>query len=309
MTVFRPTLAVEADLDALTLPKYASPKLDGVRCLITDKGPVTRSLKPIRNKALHEMLSALPVGCDGELIAGEMAGEGVFKRTTSIVSAFDADPSSIHFHVFDTFSVIDRCGSGIPYSERLDFINKLHRVSDSELWSVLPQTFVESPTQLHAIEAYNVAHKFEGTMLRCPNSPYKFGRSTRNEGYLLKVKRFHDAEAPVVGVVEQFTNTNERKVNALGLTERSTSKAGKVGADTLGALVCRWTPPGWSIEVEFEIGTGFTCADRAALWLIWRTHGNLDHLGPVKFKYQELTADGKPRFAVWLGFRDSGDMS
>jgi hypothetical protein len=75
-------------------------------------------------------------------------------------------------------------------------------------------------------------------MLRDPNGPYKFGRSTRKEGYLLKLKRFCDSEAEVIGVVELMHNGNEAKTNALGRTERSTRKAGKTGMGVLGALAC-----------------------------------------------------------------------
>jgi len=35
-------------------------------------------------------------------------------------------------------------------------------------------------------------------MLRHPQSPYKQGRSTPKEAYLLKVKRFSDGEAVIV---------------------------------------------------------------------------------------------------------------
>ena len=43
----------------------------------------------------------------------------------------------------------------------------------------------------------------------CPNAPYKQGRSTVREGYLLKVKTFLDDEATVVRFEERMHNGNE----------------------------------------------------------------------------------------------------
>ena len=38
------------DIYKLDYPFYVSPKLDGIRCVITADGPKTRTLKPIPNK-------------------------------------------------------------------------------------------------------------------------------------------------------------------------------------------------------------------------------------------------------------------
>src|SRR5690606_22988270 len=101
---------------------------------------------------------------------------------------------------------------------------------------------------------------WEGVMLRTPSGIYKFGRSTAREGILLKVKRFADDEAIIVGTVEQMENTNLATVNALGNTERSTSKAGLIPKGTLGAFECEWN------GLRFEIGTGLNQAQRDSFW-------------------------------------------
>ena len=54
----------------------------------------------------------------------------------------------------------------------------------------------------------NLDDGYEGLMLRAPDGPYKFGRSTVKENTLLKVKNFLDDEAEVIGFKEQTTNTN-----------------------------------------------------------------------------------------------------
>src|SRR5690606_1152285 len=97
---------------------------------------------------------------------------------------------------------------------------------------------------------------------RSIEGPYKQGRSTFKEGHLLKIKRFEDGEAEVVGVEEQMHNTNEATLDERGYTKRSTHKDGKVGAGVLGSLLVRDTKTG----EEFGIGTGFTMEQRNNLW-------------------------------------------
>ena len=57
--------------------------------------------------------------------------------------------------------------------------------------------------------------------------------------------------------------------------------------------------------VEFEIGTGYTAKQRAEFWTS-QPVGKI-----VKYKFQPAGAkdEGKPRFPVFLGFRDKADMS
>ena len=137
-------------------------------------------------------------------------------------------------------------------------------------------------------------------MLRHPDGPYKHGRSTAKEGWLLKVKRFEDSEARIIGFSELMHNANEAKRNELGHLERSSHKANKVGKQMLGAL----TVQDLKTKVEFDIGTGFTEDQRR---LLWATGDNL--LGKVvKYKSQPTGVKEKPRFPVFLGFRDKVDM-
>ena len=65
----------------------------------------------------------------------------------------------------------------------------------------------------------------------------------------------------------------------------------------LVALVCEFA------RAEFNIGTGFSAAMRSELWgAKGRLFGKL-----ARFKYQGLGPDGRPRFPVFLGFRDAMD--
>jgi DNA ligase-1 len=149
---------------------------------------------------------------------------------------------------------------------------------------------------LDTYEAEQVALGHEGIMLADPNAPYKFGRATTKGGELLKVKRFEDSEAVVIGIQEEMFNGNEAQTNELGRTKRSTAKDGLVGKGTMGALIVRDVKTG----VEFNIGTGFTAADRQRFAL----GGILGEV--VKYKSFPIGVKDKPRHPVYLGLRPAG---
>lgn len=290
---------------AVRFPVLASPKLDGIRCLIhPELGPVSRNLKPIPNQYIRATLAGLPP-LDGELIVGEPCAPGAWNATQSGVMSEAGEPNF-------TYWVFDRLPFGaftpLPFSARVEWVQQYAFGYGPQQLRALVHTTIADAEHLSRYEAGAVAAGYEGVMLRAPDALYKLGRSTLREGGLLKVKRFHDAEARVVGTVERLHNANEAKTNALGLTERSTHKANKVGTGTLGALVCEFdahsgTPLRSVKPVQFELGTGFDDAQRQAIWDM----GDGPLLGRrVKFKYQALTPDGVPRFPVFLGFRDDG---
>src|SRR5271165_5455497 len=101
MTTFRPMLAAKTEGRNLIYPLYASPKLDGVRAIVRHGQVVSRTLKPIPNRAVQRMfgLEALE-GLDGELIVGESTAPDVYRRTVSAVMTEDAVPDVI-FYAFD----------------------------------------------------------------------------------------------------------------------------------------------------------------------------------------------------------------
>lgn len=283
--MFKPLLASAADVKSLVYPLLATPKIDGIRCLVTEEGPLSRKLKPIPNLHIQSMLNdAGLVGLDGELLTFTNGVRDDFNTVQSKVMSRDGEPD-FKFIVFDRFDIPEE-----PYFRRVQLID----TQGHSTLEVLHPVEINNQDELDQYEAECVDKLgWEGVMLRRPFSPYKYGRSTAKEGILLKLKRFVDTEATIIGVVEQYENTNEAKINALGLTERSSAKAGKVAKGTLGALRCSWE------HGEFEIGTGFTQAQRDALWA---ERGSL--IGKkVTFKYQGLGSNGAPRFPVFLGIR------
>ena len=113
-------------------------------------------------------------------------------------------------------------------------------------------------------------------------------------------KRFLDSEAEIVGFVELMRNKNEATINKMGYMERSSHMENKVPGGCLGAFQVKDITYGY----EFEIGTGFTEADRIAFWKQKRSL-----LGRVvKYKYFPIGMKDLPRHPVFLGFRDPRDM-
>lgn len=277
-------------LDELRFPLLASPKLDGVRALNINGVLVSRKLKEIPNTFVQRYLSSLFMsGYDGELVAGISTGQGVFHRTTSAVMSEGGTPP-VTFWVFDRFDKAHE-----PYIERIRHLPPEQDLDPDELIRVRPlkHVLIRTRNQLDRYEAICLQKGYEGVMVRDPQGLYKFGRSGKTDKWLCKIKRFEDAEAECIGVVEQMRNDNPQVLNELGRMKRSSHKANKVAKGTLGTLVCR-TPAG----VAFEIGTGMSEAERARLWA-------RPPLGKsIKYKFQPTGIKDKPRFPVYIGIRE-----
>lgn len=290
---FKPTLAVNADFAKIVYPVYASPKLDGIRCSILGGKALTRTLKAIPNVFIYEALSRPELeGLDGELIVGSPTSKTVYTDTVSAVMKHSHRPAATYY-VFDLHDVPATFAA--RYGQLQFTVAAFNDDAGIEV-KLLPQVLISNEEELLAYETKCVEEGYEGTILRSPTAPYKYGRSTVNEGYLLKVKRFEDSEAEIIGIEEEMHNANAAETNELGRTKRSSAKAGKVGKGTMGALIVRGLE-GRFKGVEFNIGTGFTAAQRAESWEIGSVH---------KYKFFNIGAVDKPRHPVYLGARPEG---
>jgi len=281
-------------------PVLASPKLDGVRCLIRDGVALSRKLEPIPNRYVQSLFGRPDYeGFDGELIVGKPTDPGVFQATMSGVMRVEGEPD-VRFFVFDQWDSEDTA-----FNDRLADVSGLIRLLEQEPgWGgkvvAVPHLCLGTAPELAAYVSDCEAHGFEGAMVRDPAGLYKFGRSTAKEGGMLKVKSFADSEAEVIGVVELMRNANEAERDALGHTKRSKAKAGLVPAGVLGALKVRDIHTG----VEFQIGSGFDAAQRAAFW------AERDALpGRIaRYRYFASGVVTAPRFPVFAGWRDIRDI-
>ena len=307
--------AAVKDINKLSYPLILSPKLDGIRCL-TMPWPnssclsvaVTRNLKRIPNDHIYMMLSKhCPPGLDGELILKTSQlnkGQPGFCDTSSAVMRHDLEPD-FEFHVFDYFGE-EACASESRHNcIMVKYELRLQRLK--ELWGSLPYFCKPVPTklvkrskELIQFEEDCLDAGYEGICARVPHGPYKFGRSTPREQWLLKVKRFLDAEAEILDFEELMSNQNEHMDGNLVAKRRHTYSSGMVPAGRLGALVVRDLKTG----ITFNVGSGFGTIQRQEIW------DNRDFFRGkiIKYKYQPTGVKLKPRSPIFLGFRFEDDM-
>lgn len=286
------------DTSKINYPAYTSLKLDGIRVIILDGVVYSRSLKPIRSKAVQELFGKPELtGIDGEVLYGDWNAHNVFNLTTQTVMATELKPEfskdNLMLAVFD-----DGLAEGDYKQRRQSAINKVQGHSQIK---VLDQVMIRSEQELFDFERCALDNGYEGVMVRAINgeaSRYKQGRSTAKEGIIGKLKRFSDDEAVVLGFEEKLTNTNEKLKNELGYSQRSQAQEGMVGADTLGALICECN------GIRFTMGSGFDDIGRAEVWQ------NKDkYLGKLaKFKYFAVGMKDSYRFPIFLGWRDEDDL-
>lgn len=286
-------------------PYFVQPKLDGIRCVAYDGVPRSRTWKPIPNKhvqlwfeAHKDYLQLL----DGELIVGNPLAEDCYTKTMSGVMSRDGTPDFC-FHVFDhantnapqyaRFDWLDLHAVRIGQSGRTDLISHIQFVSYER---------VDSELEMWAYEADQFAMGWEGIILRSPDGYYKYGRATPVSQELIKMKRFVDEEATIIGFEELYSNQNEATLNAFGRTHRSSHQENKVPRNTLGAFVVRNAK---GVEYKVGMGQGLDQSLRKKVW------DNIEaYFGKhITVRYAATTAGyDKPRFPSFHGFRDPIDI-
>lgn len=286
-------LAGKADLKKLKYPLYVSPKIDGVRGIVYDNTLRSRSWKEFPNKYVQKLFSTGEFnGIDGELVLGSPTAKDVYRVTNAALQRHDGEPK-VHFYVFDYILAPED-----SFRQRLG-----HLVQDflgNKNISIVDQRLVNNEKMLLEAEEEFIEKGYEGIMLRGPEGKYKYGRSTVKGGELLKLKRFEDSEAEIIGYEEEMHNANEAKKNAFGRTERSSHQANLVGKGRLGALLVRDI----HTKVEFKIGTGFDETERIDLWQSRdKLEGQI-----VKYKSFKIGVKNKPRHPVYLGPRSEWDL-
>lgn len=308
MNKFKPMLAANFEEVRVNkqLPLLVSPKIDGVRATLRAGVFITRSLKEIPNRHVQKyaklLAQYLPPYLDGELTVGAPNTSETFNRTVSGVMSRGGEPAQITFHVFDYAAYEGPFKSRYEKIQDLIVENEVHLVINPDQFCVaaVPHFIARTMEDIFTYEKEFLRLGYEGIVMRAPNGPYKFGRSTPNEGYLTRLKRLEDGEAEIVGLIELLHNENPQITDALGYAKRSSHKGNKRGGGMLGALQVQDLKTG----KPFEIGTGFDESTRIAMWREKETLiGKL-----VKYKHFGYGALDKPRFPVFLGMRDPLDM-
>jgi DNA ligase-1 len=295
------------NLEELRYPVLATPKLDGIRGLKVNDKLLSARFKPIPNVYTSRLCAKfLPDGADGELFVRNSKEMG---EQTSAFMSMHGTPDFIYYMFdYDEDGKLSR-----PYKFRMKrmriFAERMRDGTEEQREFYRKHVIFLLPVLCNNAEELQtcvddcLGKGYEGVMIRDPEGPYKCGRSSVKQQYLLKIKPFEDGEAKIVGFEEQMENTNEAEKDAFGHTKRSSHKAGKVPKGTLGKFVVRRL----SDDLEFRVGTGkgLTNTLRQEIW-----DNQKKFLGKIiKYKHQAIGAKIAPRIAIFLGFRDLRDMT
>lgn len=298
--------------DGLRFPLYASFKLDGYRCLIWQGRAWTRAgklhqcqaVQTFASKVWHKASEMFGPISDSWALDGELMIPGAnFNTAGGLLRRADyTGPFS--------YIVYDIAGTGMNFRTRME--SALWMWQDAFKDSALPIRFlrhywIEDMTQLLGLEKQALEAGYEGLCTRAPYGMYKSGRGTWKDQVLCKLKRWHNAEAQVTGVLPRMENLEEGTTNAWGLTERGKKKDFLEPTDVLGSLDVVGLNGKWK-GATFSIGTflGLTDEDKAQLW-----REREDLIGKVvTYKFLPIgdEENARPRHPVFLGFRPDWDF-
>lgn len=249
----------------------ASEKLDGVRAYWDGRNLLSRNGKIIATPGGWSAHFP-PFALDGELYTAR----GEFEKIQSIVmdkTPNEAAWSEIKFYVFD----VPEASGGLleRLSELEKFIAKNPQAGQN--LKIIKQVKVKDNAEFEAFAEAVIAKGGEGAVVREPNAPYEQKRSKN----ALKYKKFKDAECEVIAV-NKGSGKYEKFVGSL------TCKAlgGKDDKERAGEP---------KEGTTFKIGSGLSDKNRQDPPKI----GSI-----ITYKFQNLTANGKPRFPIFLRVRE-----
>lgn len=291
--MFKPQLSSDTTglTEPLRFPMLASVKLDGIRGLSKFGSLLSRSLKPIPNNHIRELLSQYP-NLDGELIAGEPTDNAVRRLTNSAVRSIQGEPV-IKYYVFDDLSTDG------TFEERLAILNA-RELPDFII--KVEQRLIHTQAELDDYYATVIEQGHEGLILRNPKSKYFHGRCSLKSQDSLKLKPFEDSEIEVTEVFEAMHNMNTSFTNELGRTARSSSQDGLVGNGMAGGFLGRDLKTGQVIKVA---AGKLSHAERK--WVFDNKDSVIGKI--VTYRHMPINVKDAPSFARFICWREKFDMS
>lgn len=262
-------------------PYYSQPKLDGVRCLVSEDGMQTRNGKafvssPHIREALQTFFEVFPDAIlDGELYNHDLKNDfekiiSLARKTKPTDKDLAESREMVQYHIYDVITP-----EPVEYEDRMNWLQEINEKLFGNHVSIkfVPSVLVTNLEEAEAKLAEYLENGYEGQMLRKPKSPYEHRRSS----YLLKDKMFEDGEYEIVDILEGKGNwSGYAKTIEIKLPDGSIQQSGMRGNFKFAKQLLE--------DREQYIGT------------------------EVTIRYQNKTADGKLRFPVavtfWKGKRD-----
>lgn len=242
--------------DGVTNPTgwWMSEKLDGVRAYWNGKCFYSRLGNAFFAPSWFTQDLPRHMHLDGELFGGRKK----FQSTVSIVKTPEhALWNKVSYNVFDAPHLEKE-----PFEKRMKAVKEYFEKAKPKYAKIVEHEKCTGTDQVDKELKRIIALGGEGLMIRQPGSKYERTRSKT----LLKIKKFHDAEAVVVGYEPSKSNHS--------LT---------------GAL---WVK--MACGKQFKVGSGLSNKDRR----------NPPKKGTIiTYKFQEYTNSGTPRFPSYVGIR------
>jgi DNA ligase 1 len=271
----------------LRYPVLASVKMDGIRALKLDGKLVSRRLKLIPSVMLRSLAQDIPNGFDMEIWHPNALFNDI---QSAVMSEVAQNPVPLQFNVIDWYI-------NETYEHRLAKLG-CSRPALPYSWLIMPIVKLCSSSQeLFDFEKKVIEEQGEGICFRTPDSPYKQGRSTLKEQYLVKLARFIYEDVTIVGFKEMIINGNQNKWDGTGHMNRSTSNAYTFKAGSLGAFIVKN-----SEGITYDVGTGVGLTDDLRM-KYWDTQDKLIGKTAV-VKHKPCGRKIKPRNPVFWGMRE-----
>ncbi|WLY87248.1 hypothetical protein [Vibrio phage vB_VibM_83AMN] len=287
-------------LSKVKYPVIAQPKIDGVRGLNIESQLFGRSLKRFANINVNARFdSPIYSWMDSELYAGnDIFADDLCRRTTSVMTTIQGS-SDVSRVVFDLCFPEWR---DKKYIYRLEQMEKFIKEHAPMFVNCTEWRLIDNEDDLLAYDIENLDRGAEGTIARDPQGYYKYGRSTVNEGLLLRIKQYTDEEGIIRHLYEAETNLNEAQTNELGLTYRTSHKANKVGNGRIASMDIELISTG---EIVRASAGKLTHAESEYYF-----KNQCEFLGKIaKIKHFAKGAKDTTRHCTFQGLRDPVDMS
>ena len=191
-------------VDSLRNGWLASPKLDGVRCIISADGCKSRNGEPFVAfphilKALAPVFAKYPgIKIDSEIYTHKLKGDfnkiiSLVKKKTPTPAELEESRVNLQCWVFD--AVVDLA---TPFWQRLELVRDAVVLANSDCVVAVPHQTVTSEAHLEHFLGFYLEQGYEGVMLNQASAPYFCKRTSS----LLKYKNFSDEEFEILDIIE-----------------------------------------------------------------------------------------------------------
>jgi DNA ligase 1 len=280
----------------LTLPCYEQPKLDGNRCiaqLVEGKCTLwTRTRKPIGSvphiiAAIEAKFAGQTLTFDGELYNHDYRDN--FEDLMSLIRP----PAPVEGHEVVQYWIYDLPSCQENFGARHHALFALlHDVEQGSPLVMVATTVCAKESDIWDAHERNVSNEFEGTMLR-NDGPYEMGRRSR---HLQKLKTWKEGEWPIIG----FTDGRGKDIATVAAFICAIHEG--YDAEAIEEICANIVAGGDRAKNELR---GFKARLKASYARRRELFTKADFFSKMlTVKYQNLTANGKPRFPNGKSIRD-----